>query len=217
MFKGKHINHVECNIRWWLVSGRIESGLYTHAHWCTHTYSWTHTHTHTHTHTCTYMTCAHAHTHADTCIFDTYLCTHKHTHTLQAHTDTHMHTPWHAHIHTLGVHITTHTDTHINTHTHTHTYTHTHTHTHIHTQLASQIISKSPWFFWHTASILVSVQQRRESRVWLTLRWYNSVANGKMLLNSLPGYFQISSVLEDKMRMSLEIQLKWLHTQTSHP
>ena len=147
---------MECDIRWWLVSKRIQNLTSTHTHGRTHTHGQTHTHTHT-----------------DTWISNAYACTHGQTHT-QAHTDTHHD------MYTYTQQACT-----------SHTYTHTHTQTH--RACKSDNFEKS-LIFLHTASILVSIQQRRKSRVWPTLRWRNSVTVGKMALTFLPCYFQKSCI-----------------------
>ena len=109
----------------------------------------------------------------------TWLKTHMHTRTCAL--TRHTHACAHAHkIHASVMH------THENTHTHT-------TSTHWHTQLAPDNFRKS-LVFSHITSIVVSIQQRRESRVWPTLRWRNSVALWKIALNSVPSYFQELSV-----------------------
>ena len=138
-----------------------ESKMFAHTHWCVHTHSWTHTHTLTrhmgacvHAHRYTHLWCIRRHAW-------------KHTHTLLAHTDTHcdVHTHTHTHTRILGVH------------THTHTYTHTH-------RSCKSDKFENSLVFSHITSILVSIEQRRESRVWPTIRWHNSVAVGKMYIFS---------------------------------
>ena len=136
---------------------------------CLRTHTDVHTHGRTHVHTLTrhMCTCVHTHTHTDTCICDAY-----------------MHTPGQ---HTLQAH-----DTHHDVHTYTSVCT---LHTpHTDTDCKSNNV-KTFLVFLHTASILVCTEQRRESWVWPTIRWCNSVTAGKMALNILPCYFLKSSII----------------------
>ena len=153
-------------------------------HWYIHIHGWTHLHS----------ICVHVHMHTDTCICDAYACTHEHAHTTSTHCV--VHTCTHTHqaftLHTQDTHIHTLTPHHTYTSTHTHTNTHTHTRAHTHTACKSDNFENS-LVFSHTASILVSLERRRESRVWPTIRRCNSV--GKMVLNFLPCYFRKWSIL----------------------
>ena len=150
----------------------IESDISAHTLTCTHT--WRCTHTHAHTFTWRLRTCAHAHRY----MRQWHILMHIRTYTHYKLTLMHTGTQCDMHTYTLWM---------CTSHTHTHTYIHAHA------ACKSDNFEKSVLFL-HTASILVSVQQRRESRLWPTLRWCNSVNVGKMVLNYLPCYFQKLSI-----------------------
>ena len=161
MFKEMHTNHMECDICWQLVSGRIQNLTSTHTYWRAHTHGWTHTDTlklHMNV-------CVHSHMHTVTCISDAY-----DGHIVLAHT--HAHTPWHAYIQ------------------YTHWVCTSHTHMHTHSLQVGSFWTFCSLFACrcHSGSIH---WQRRESRGFSTVRWRNSVTVTvrKVAVNSLSCYF----------------------------